>query len=77
VLVLHDLNQAARYSDHLVAMKHGAVVASGPPSEVITEELVTQVFGMPSRVVVDEVSGTPLVLPIGRHHAPAAHVTLS
>jgi len=71
VLVLHDLNQAARYSDHLVAMKGGAVVASGPPVEVITEDLVGDVFGLSTRVVVDEVSGTPLVLPIGRHHAPA------
>ena len=72
VLVLHDLNQAARYSDHLVAMKGGAVVASGPPAEVITEEIVSDVFGLPNRVVLDEVSGTPMVLPIGRHHAPAA-----
>jgi iron complex transport system ATP-binding protein len=74
VLVLHDLNQAARYSDHLVAMKGGDVVATGHPSEVITEELVADVFGMRSRVVLDEVSGTPMVLPIGRHHAPAATV---
>ena len=72
VLVLHDLNQAARYSDHLVAMKGGAVVASGTPAEVITEELVAEVFGLATRVVVDEVSGTPLVLPIGRHHSTAA-----
>jgi iron complex transport system ATP-binding protein len=72
VLVLHDLNQAARYSDHLVAMKGGAVVASGPPADVITEDLVEDVFGLATRVVVDEVSGTPLVLPMGRHHAPAA-----
>jgi len=71
VLVLHDLNQAARYSDHLVAMKGGAVVAAGTPAEVITEDLVADVFGLSTRVVVDEVSGTPLVLPIGRHHAPA------
>jgi iron complex transport system ATP-binding protein len=68
VLVLHDLNQAARYSDHLVAMKGGRVVATGRPTEVITEDLVADVFGLASRVVVDEVSGTPLVLPIGRHH---------
>ncbi len=67
VLVLHDLNQAARYSDHLVALKGGTVVATGLPADVITEELVADVFGLPSRVVVDEVSGTPLVLPIGRH----------
>ncbi|MET3962584.1 iron complex transport system ATP-binding protein [Marmoricola sp. OAE513] len=70
VLVLHDLNQAARYSDHLVALRGGRVVAAGPPAEVITESLVHDVFGLACRVVRDEVSGTPLVLPIGRHHRP-------
>ncbi|PZF83823.1 ABC transporter ATP-binding protein [Jiangella anatolica] len=72
VLVLHDLNQAARYSDHLIVMRDGAVVVSGPPGEVVDAELVEAVFGLPCRVVTDEVSGTPLVLPIGRHHRPAA-----
>ncbi|WP_282697196.1 ABC transporter ATP-binding protein [Streptomyces sp. CC208A] len=63
VLVLHDLNQAARYADHLVAMKAGRVVAEGPPSEVVTEELVREVFGLPSVVVPDPVTGSPLVIP--------------
>ena len=67
VLVLHDLNHAARYSDHLIAMREGSVVASGDPAEVVTVELVEDVFGMRCRVEVDPVSGTPLVLPIGRH----------
>lgn len=67
VMVLHDLNLAARYSDHLIAMKDGAVVASGRPTEVIDEALVADVFGLACRVVPDQVSGTPLVLPIGRH----------
>ncbi len=67
VMVLHDLNLAARYSDHLIAMKDGAVVASGRPAEVIDEALVAHVFGLECRVVPDQVSGTPLVLPIGRH----------
>ena len=71
VMVLHDLNQAARYSDHLIAMKDGVVAASGSPHEVITETLVHEVFGLRSRVVIDEVSGTPHVLPIGRHHGHA------
>ena len=69
VMVLHDLNLAARYSDRLIAMREGAVVAAGPPSEVVTEDLVSDVFGVPSRVIPDPVSGTPLVVPIGRHHA--------
>ncbi len=67
VMVLHDLNLAARYADHLVAVRGGRVHASGRPDEVITPEVVEAVFGLPCRVVPDPVSGTPLVLPIGRH----------
>jgi iron complex transport system ATP-binding protein len=67
VLVLHDLNQAARYSHHLIAMKRGAVVASGHPADVISEELVREVFDLPCRIIDDPVAGTPMVVPIGRH----------
>ncbi len=67
VMVLHELNLAARYADHLVAMTGGGIVAEGPPVEVITEDCVRQVFGLRSLVVTDPVSGTPLVVPIGRH----------
>ena len=69
VMVLHDLNLAARYSDRLIAMRDGAIVAAGAPSEVVTQDLVRDVFGVPSRVIPDPVSGTPLVVPIGRHHS--------
>jgi iron complex transport system ATP-binding protein len=68
-IVLHDLNLAARYADHVIAMKGGAVVALGAPGDVVTEELVREVFGLESRVIPDPVSGTPLIIPIGRHHA--------
>lgn len=68
VLVLHDLNQACRYAHHLVAMADGAIVAEGPPSEVVSEELVTKVFGLECRVVPDPVAGTPLVIPVGARH---------
>ncbi len=74
VLVLHDLNQAARYSHHLIAMRSGTLVAAGTPIEVITEDVVHDVFGLRCRVVTDEVSGTPLVLPIGRHNNLAHEV---
>ncbi|XIE79631.1 ABC transporter ATP-binding protein [Streptomyces sp. SBR177] len=63
VLVLHDLNQAARYADHLVAMKSGRVVAEGAPSEVVTADLVHDVFGLDAVVVPDPVTGSPLVVP--------------
>ncbi|MET9952919.1 ABC transporter ATP-binding protein [Streptomyces sp. NPDC006339] len=63
VIVLHDLNQAARYADHLVAMKAGRVVAEGAPGEVVTAELVREVFGLESVVVPDPVTGSPLVVP--------------
>ncbi|WP_433280308.1 ABC transporter ATP-binding protein [Pseudonocardia xinjiangensis] len=67
VMVLHDLNLAARYADRLVAMRDGQVVASGGPAEVITEALLEEVFGLAARVISDPVAGTPLVVPIGGH----------
>ncbi|MFE3252430.1 ABC transporter ATP-binding protein [Streptomyces sp. NPDC059209] len=63
VIVLHDLNQAARYADHLVAMKEGRIVAEGEPGEIVTAELVREVFGLESVVVPDPVTGSPLVVP--------------
>lgn len=67
VMVLHDLNLSARYADHLVALRAGRVVAEGTPGEVVTEEVVREVFGLDNRVIEDPVSHTPLVVPVGRH----------
>lgn len=67
VMVLHDINLAARYADHLFAVKEGRLVASGSPAEVLSEELISSVFALDSTVIVDPVSGSPLVLPRGRH----------
>jgi iron complex transport system ATP-binding protein len=74
VMVLHDLNQAGRYSDHLVALRDGGIIAEGDPASVITEEIVRAVFDLESRVVADPVSGAPLCIPIGRRRAPDAPV---
>jgi iron complex transport system ATP-binding protein len=65
VMVLHDLNLAARYADCLIAMKAGRVVAAGKPGEVITEEMLADVFGLRAHVMPDPVTGTPLVVPVG------------
>ncbi|KKI16902.1 MULTISPECIES: ABC transporter ATP-binding protein [unclassified Leucobacter] len=68
VMVLHDLGLAARYSDLLVAMSDGGVHAAGAPAEIVTPDLVREVFGLESHVLADPVSGAPIVSPIGRHH---------
>lgn len=68
VMVLHDLNVAGRYADHLVALRQGQVVAAGSPSDIVTAELVRNVFGLEAQVIDDPVSHTPLVIPLGRHH---------
>jgi iron complex transport system ATP-binding protein len=67
-MVLHDLNLAARYADELVAVRGGRVHAIGSPSEIVTAELVRDVFGLESRIITDPLSEKPLVLPSGRHH---------
>jgi iron complex transport system ATP-binding protein len=76
VMVLHDLNLAARYADHLIALAGGGVHAVGTPHEVLTEATVQAVFGLTSRVLEDPTSGRPMMLPIGRHNV-AVPATLS
>ncbi|MEU4453341.1 ABC transporter ATP-binding protein [Nocardioides sp. NPDC023903] len=71
VMVLHDLNLAARYADHLIALHDGRLHSAGRPHEVLVPELVRDVFGMRSTIIQDPVSDKPLMLPIGRHHVVA------
>ncbi|MBR9762782.1 MAG: ABC transporter ATP-binding protein [Rhodobacteraceae bacterium] len=67
VMVLHDLNLAARYADRLVALRDGRLHAEGSAEEVLTESNVEEVFGLKSRIIADPVSGRPMMLPLGRH----------
>lgn len=68
VAVLHDLNHAARYANHLIAMKGGKVIAQGDPRQVVTKELVEEVFGLKCIIIEDPIAHTPLVVPLGREH---------
>jgi iron complex transport system ATP-binding protein len=66
VMVLHELNLACRYADHLVVMKAGGVLAQGEPRRIVTADLVRNAFGMDCQVLPDPFSGTPMVVPVGR-----------
>jgi iron complex transport system ATP-binding protein len=77
VMVLHDINLAARYADHIFALDQGRLFTEGPPAQVVTEEMILRVFHLDCVVSRDPISGAPLVLPKGRHHIlPAYDVPL-
>lgn len=67
VAVLHDLNHAFRYADHLIAMRDGRISAAGPPREIVTAELVRSVFDLGCRVIEDPETGAPLVIPLAEN----------
>ncbi|MEV5827315.1 ABC transporter ATP-binding protein [Spirillospora sp. NPDC052242] len=68
VMVLHDLNLAARYSDNLIVMRGGAILAQGHPRDVLDAGLLLEAFGLRAEVIGDPVSDRPLIVPIGRAH---------
>ena len=63
LLVLHDLNQAARYSKRLIVLDRGQIVADGAPGEVLTEQMVARVFRVKASILVDPESAAPYCLP--------------
>ncbi len=64
--VLHDLNQACRYANHIIALREGVIVAQGDPKEIVTADLIERIYGMRCMIIDDPVAGTPLVVPLGR-----------
>lgn len=74
VAVLHDLNQAARYATHLIAMKDGMIIAEGAPADIVTAEMVHEVFGLKCRILTDPESGTPMVIPLASRAQAATRV---
>jgi iron complex transport system ATP-binding protein len=63
VIVVHDLNQASRYADYIVAILNGQIIAQGTPETVITPEMLAKVFQVVAHVIPDPQSGVPLCLP--------------
>ncbi|APH06822.1 ABC transporter ATP-binding protein [Bacillus weihaiensis] len=68
VMVLHDINLSARYADYIFALDQGKLAAEGEPSDVISSTLIHDIFGLNCTVINDPISGSPFVVPIGRHH---------
>ncbi|SHJ45268.1 ABC transporter ATP-binding protein [Thermoclostridium caenicola] len=68
VMVLHDINLAARYADHIFCARDGVIIAQGPPEDTITEEMIKKVFNLDCMVIEDPVTGRPFIVPRGRHH---------
>lgn len=68
VMVLHDINLSSRYADYIFAVQKGNMAAQGKPGEIITEDLIRQVFGLDCTVIKDPVSGSPFIIPKGRHY---------
>lgn len=75
VMVLHDLNQAARYADTIVALCGGQIVAQGSPEAVMTAETIHCVFGLKAQVITDPVTGTPMCVPIGKRNRRKPHLS--
>lgn len=68
VMVLHDINLAARYADHIFVMRKGELIAEGAPKKIITSDLVKEAFSLDCEIIEDPVSGSPFLVPKGRHH---------
>lgn len=64
VMVLHDINQAARHAQHMVALAEGRVFRSGPPCDILTPDVLAGVFGIEAKVLVDEDTGCPYCIPL-------------
>ena len=64
VMVLHDINLAARYSDNLIAMRDGKIKTSGEPRNVVTAQMIHDVFSIQAQILQDPVSGSPLCIPV-------------
>jgi len=77
VVVLHDLNQACRYATHMIAMRNGQIAAEGAPGDIVTADLVSDVFGLDCRIIPDPETDTPLMIPSAPKTGDRASLPLS
>jgi iron complex transport system ATP-binding protein len=70
LVVLHDLNNDARYSHHMVVLLEGRVFTAGPPGEIVTGEVLREVFSVEAEILPDPRSGVPLCISysVGQNH---------
>ena len=69
VMVIHDLPSACRYSDHIIAMHRGSIIAEGKPSDIVTEALVEQLYGVRCTLLSEPGTGAPLIInPVSIRH---------
>jgi iron complex transport system ATP-binding protein len=66
VISVHDLNLAARYAHHILAIRDGAIVAAGTPTEVLTVETLRRVFEVEANILNDSTLGGIHCIPLGR-----------
>jgi iron complex transport system ATP-binding protein len=64
IMVLHDLNQAARYSDNIIVLKDGTIYKKGTPKEIITQEVLSEVFNINVKILHDEYNNCPYFIPM-------------
>ncbi len=69
VMVVHDLLSACRFSDHLIAMHNGRIIAQGKPREILTPDLVYQLYGVRCEIIPDPINGTPMLINMHRSQA--------
>jgi iron complex transport system ATP-binding protein len=61
-MVMHDLNLAARYAHHMIALKDGKVIAAGAPAELMTAEMLRNIFGIEAHIMSDPRHGSPMCI---------------
>ena len=68
IMVLHDINLACRYADHIITVRNQTVFNQGKPEEIMTSSLVKHVFDLECKMINDPIFGTPLCIPYGKGH---------